>query len=121
MGRRIACFAGTFAILLAAAVSHGEIKTVVDHNDAEHANADFKFKRIPSPSKFDAGTKAKFILIDGASDDNGGGVRQLNDGQLPSEADQPEKNFFFAQGADGGRIAYAADPTLATLQVVVRR
>jgi hypothetical protein len=104
MGRRIACFAGTIAILIAAAVSHAEIKTIVDHNDAEHANADFKFERVPAPSKADAGAEAKFTLIDGASDENGGGISQLNNGQLPAEVDQPDKNFFFAAGTDGGRI-----------------
>ncbi len=37
-------------------------------------------------------------------DPNAGGVNVLHDGQLPADADQPERNFFFAQGSNGGRL-----------------
>jgi hypothetical protein len=40
----------------------------------------------------------------GDVDGNSGGVKALTDGALPSAADDPAANFFFAAGEDGGRI-----------------
>ncbi|RYD39381.1 MAG: hypothetical protein EOP83_36870, partial [Verrucomicrobiaceae bacterium] len=42
--------------------------------------------------------------ISGNRDRNGGDVSSLQDGLVPNENDQPSRNFFFAQGTDGGRI-----------------
>ncbi len=95
---------GTTALLASAMVSLAEIKIVVDHNDNQHATAEFKFKHVPSPSKNDAATKAKFALVDGERDENGGDLDKLHDGNLPTEEDQPAENFFFNQGTDGGRL-----------------
>jgi hypothetical protein len=92
------------ALLLSILAAPGEIRTLVEHNDNEHATASFKFKSIPSPSKKDAATKAKFSILDGEQDPNGGWLDKLHDGAVPTEEDQPEQNFFFNAGTPGGRI-----------------
>jgi hypothetical protein len=96
--------AATTALLLSGPASFAEIKVVVEHNDNEHAVAGFKFKNVPAPSKSDAATKAKLTIVDGERDDNGGGLDKLNDGKVPTEADEPAENFFFNAGTEGGRI-----------------
>lgn len=96
---------GIWAILWAGVAARGEIRIVADHNDNEHATAGFKFKTAPSPAKTSAASSAKFTLIDGARDENGGDLDALHDGKLPTEPDQPAANFFFDAGTDGGRLA----------------
>jgi hypothetical protein len=96
--------AATSALLLSGAASFAEIKATVEHNDNDHAAAGFKFKNIPAPSTSDAATKAKLTIVDGERDGNGGELDKLNDGKLPTEADEPAENFFFNAGTDGGRI-----------------
>src|ERR1035437_7867197 len=92
------------ALLLAESASFAEIKVAVEHNDNDHAAAGFKFKNIPVPSTSDAATKAKLSIVDGERDGNGGELDKRNDGKLPTEADEPDENFFFNAGTDGGRI-----------------
>lgn len=81
-----------------------EIKVVAEHNAGANASAAFKFKSVPTPSKIDVATKATFTIVDGQPDGNGGSVTRLNDGRVPGDEDQPSENFFFRQGADGGRL-----------------
>jgi hypothetical protein len=104
--------------LLAAALStSAEVKTVVDHNDNEHAKPEFKFKTVPSPSADDAATKAKFAIVEGERDPNGAGVEKLNDGKLPTEEDQPAENFFFNAGTEGGRFTIDFEKAIDVKQV----
>ena len=58
----------------------------------------------PRPSQTDAANQAKFTVLDGQRDRNGGEVECLNDGSLPDSADEPQANFFFAAGSPGGRL-----------------
>ena len=90
--------------LLLATVGRGEIRILVERNGTDEARAAFKFKNVPSPSRNDAGSKAKFTIIDGRRDENGGDLAKLHDGKLPKEEDQPAENFFFDAGTKGGRI-----------------
>lgn len=92
------------ACVLFVSAGRSEVKVVVNHNDNDKATGDFKFKEVPSPAKDDAATKAKFTIVDGDRDPNSGELEKVNDGKLPTEEDQPEENFFFAQQQDGGRI-----------------
>ena len=85
--------------------SRAEIKTVWDRNDDDRATSKFKFNDVPSPSKTDAAAKARFTIVDGRTNDNSGDLNALNDGRLPDNDDQPDANFFFADVANGGRIA----------------
>ena len=91
-------------LLLVAIVARAEVKVTVAHNDNDKATAEFKFKDVPSPAKENAARNAKISIVQGARDDMGGELDKVNDGKLPTEEDQPEENFFFAQNSDGGRL-----------------
>ncbi len=94
----------TGLVFLCALPTQAEIKIVADRNAADSATARFRFKEVPAPSKADAATVARFTLVDGERDRNGGEFAQLHDGKLPTEGDQPSENFFFAQNTEGGRL-----------------
>src|SRR6266478_4689677 len=92
-------FLSAVALLFASALlARAEIKTTVNHNPNESATSAFKFKDLPSPSKTDAAKDAKFTIVDGERDENGGEVEKLNDGKTPTEEDEPAENFFFNEG-----------------------
>jgi len=99
----------SFALLMAIAsicvftvIAHGEVKIISERN--ENGTSSFKFKNVPSPRKGDAAKDAKFRILDGERDPNGGDLETLHDGKLPGEDDQPSANFFFNAGTEGGRI-----------------
>jgi hypothetical protein len=93
------------AILLAfAAIAPAQVKITVDRNTSSEANAAFKFKHVPSPVKENAAAAATLRLIVGQADGNSANLKALVDGVLPSSEDEPEANFFFADGSDGGRF-----------------
>jgi len=112
---RIAATASALLVSLPGAFA--ETRIAVDYNDNEHASADFKFSKVPSPAKVNAASKASFILVDGERDENGGELDKLHDGRLPTEADQPEQNFFFNAGTDGGRLLVDLGGALELTQV----
>ena len=87
--------------LLAGGIARAEVKVVTDRN-TDNASGEFKFEKVPAPSKTDAGTAAKFKVLLGERDPNGGDLDKLNDGELPGEADEPGSNFFFNAGTEGG-------------------
>ena len=91
-------------VLLPSFASLAEVKVVVDRNDAEQATPQFKFAHVPAPAKQNAARGAKFTIIDGQRDQNGGDPDVLHDGALPPQADHPESNFFFNAGTEGGRL-----------------
>jgi len=101
--RQIIVSAAVAAVLPVLALA--EVKPVVDHNTNEQATPAFKFKNVPAPSKDDAATKAKITIVAGEQDPNGGTTAKLNDGKAPTEEDQPDENFFFNAGTEGGRLA----------------
>jgi hypothetical protein len=67
--------------------------------------------------KDDAAAKAKISIVEGEKDPNGADTEALNDGTLPSEEDQPEKNFFFNAGTEGGRLALDLGSAINVKQV----
>src|SRR4051812_6286410 len=87
-----------------ALVCHAEVSVVFDRNGSDSASPAFKFPRVPSPAKNDAASRAKFTLVEGNRDANGGELETLSDGRMPAEEDQPGANFFFRAGTDGGRV-----------------
>jgi hypothetical protein len=95
---------GIGTILLLALPLQAETRIVVERSGPESATAPFQFKKVPSPSQNDAATKARFTLLDGNSDSNGGALTKLHDGRLPTEEDQPAESFFFNAGTDGGPL-----------------
>lgn len=86
-------------LLLVPLAGHAEVKTVTERNLV------LSFKNVPAPSDSDAATQAKFTLVDGQRDGNGGELTALNDGKIPTSEDRPRENFFFAPATDGGRIS----------------
>jgi hypothetical protein len=78
---------------------------VVDHNSNDDATPQFKFARVPQPYRNNAAVEARVRVFSGEIDPNSGGAEKLNDGGIPTTQDQPEENFFFTQGADGGRVS----------------
>src|SRR5688572_17833311 len=72
-------------------------KVDMEHNASDEGAAGFKFRGVPAPSKGDAASQAKVILVDGQRDSNGGDVSKLTDDRVPKGSDQPGDNFFFAQ------------------------
>src|SRR5436190_4607447 len=104
-------------IVIGAISARADVKTTVAHNEDADATPAFKFKNVPSPSRTDAATKAKFSIVEGVRDANGGDVDKLNDGRLPDQPDQPEENFFFDAGTEGGRLAIDLGKTIAIAQV----
>lgn len=90
------------ALLISTTLLFADIQTVTGHHS--EGAASFAFTNVPAPSRSDAATGARFVLLDGDADPNGGGTEQLHDGKVPTEADEPARNFFFAAGTSGGRI-----------------
>lgn len=91
-------------MVLAVLTAHAEVKVTVALNESDDATPGFKFRNVPSPSSNDAGSVAKFVVVDGERDPNGGGIDKLHDGELPEDEDQPAENFFFKAGTSGGRL-----------------
>lgn len=108
---------GLCAILAVAAAANADVKTTVERNQDEKATPAFKFKNVPSPAKDNLARKAKVKIVDGTNDDLGGGLEQVNDGKLPSQEDEPESNFFFAQNTDGGRLVFDLGKAIEFKQV----
>ncbi len=81
-----------------------QVKITIDRNTGAAATSAFKFEHVPSPAKDDAGAKAQLLLVAGDMDPNGADLRALTDGVLPTEEDEPLKNFFFDAGTRGGRF-----------------
>lgn len=81
-----------------------QIKVTVDHNTNFDATSAFRFKNVPSPARKNAAANARLKLVVGQMDSNSPGLKALTDGILPGNEDEPEANFFFADGSDGGRF-----------------
>ncbi len=104
MRTHIALVVAVFFVLQFAMVSSGEIQIVAERNSNEAATSEFQFERVAPPARNDAATTAKFAIVDGRRDPNGGDVETLHDGQLPTDEDHPANNFFFGAGTRGGRL-----------------
>lgn len=94
-------FAIVLVLSLALAV-HAQVKVTVDYNSG--GTGEFKFRNVPTPTKDDAGSKAKSVLVVGELDPNGADFSALTDGVLPANEDQPAANLFFNAGGTGGRF-----------------
>lgn len=77
---------------------------VVDRNMGDNATPQFRFERVPPPSRDDAAANAKVDLIAGRIDANSPGLAAVTDGRLPADWDEPQSNLFFAAGTWGGRF-----------------
>ena len=95
---------GAAALCLSSFVCFGAVKPDVGFNDNQSATPDFKFSKIPPPSKTDAGSKALFYVVSGQADDQSSDLFKLHDGKLPASPDDAGESFSFQSGTQGGRI-----------------
>jgi hypothetical protein len=102
--------------LVVEAVAAPEPTVQFDRNGSG-ASSSWKFSRVPSPVKNDAATGAKFTIVDGDRDNNGGSVERLNDGRVATSEDEPASNLFFRQGSDGGRLVVDLGKAITIKQV----
>lgn len=84
--------------------AHSQTHITIAHNDNKSANPEFKFVNVPSPSRDDAASHARVLIVDGEADANGGDVSALTDGVVPTSGDQPRRNFFVTAGSGGARV-----------------
>lgn len=61
---------------------------------------------VPGPTRNDAAANARIRILSGVVDPNSGGIGKLRDGRVATDADQPDENFFFDAGTDGGRLLF---------------
>ncbi len=112
---RLIAFAA--ALSTAALAARAEVKVVTDHNAGDKATAEFKFTEAPSPSKANAST-VKVTVVDGEKDEAcGRDASDLTSAKLPAGEDEPDNNFFFNAGTDGGRLAVDLGTALPVQQV----
>ena len=111
-------FVFAVVVLLSMALTgHAQVNITIDHNTGKAANAEFKFKRVPSPARDDAATKAKLMMVDADADPNSADISALTDGILPNTDDQPRKNFFLRAGSGGGRVRMDLGSVIELAQV----
>jgi hypothetical protein len=96
---------------------HAQTKVTIDHNTGAAINPEFKFKSVPSPSRDDAATKTRVLMVDGDADGNSAGVEALIDGVLPTSDDQPRRNFFITAGSGGARLLIDLGRVIEVAQV----
>ncbi len=77
----------------------------------------FELEKIPAPAIDDAGSKAIFKVVGGKVDRASASLEVLNDGLIPRGEDDPSRNFFFAQGSDGGLIQVDLGKTIEVASV----
>ncbi|HEX3144669.1 MAG TPA: hypothetical protein VHQ64_11910 [Pyrinomonadaceae bacterium] len=65
---------GLLVLLSPFFVTHAQTKITIDHNTGAAINAEWKFKSVPSPSRDDAASKARVLIVDGQADGNSAGV-----------------------------------------------
>jgi hypothetical protein len=92
------------------------VVVIVDRNWPAATKA-FKFPRVPSPSKDDAATHAKRLMVDGEMDQNGATLAALTDGLLPTDEDEPGANFFFDAGTSGGSFRFDLGQVMTVTQI----
>jgi hypothetical protein len=93
-------------LLVRAQGARASVVVTVEHRQDIASGTAFQFSTVPSPVGDDLATHATVALIDGTADENGAPLSALTDGKLPDSDDQPESNFFFAEGSPGGRIRF---------------
>lgn len=97
--------------------SHAEVRVMSERNVNEEASSNFTFRNVPPPARDDAASSAEFSIVDGRRDPNGGDAAKLNDGHVPTKADEPRESFFFGAGTSGGRLLVDLGKTTDIRQV----
>ena len=100
--------------VLAHSVATAQVSVVTGY---DATGAGFRFPSVSAPASNDAATSARFTLVNGERDRNGGDLAVLHDGQIPAGEDQPAANFFFQAGSEGGRIQVDLGKTISVRQI----
>ncbi len=104
-------------VLSVVSSASAQVRVTIDRNDNKTANAEFRFARVPSPSRNDAATKALWTIVDAEADGNSADINALTDGLLPDSEDQPRRNFFLSSGSGGGRLLLDLGSVIEIAQV----
>jgi hypothetical protein len=107
----------TLVLVLPAVCTQAQVRITIDHNDNKTANAEYKFQRVPSPARNDAGSKAILTLVDAQADGTAADLGVLIDGLLPDAQDQPRRNFFLTSGTGGGRLRMDLGSVIGIAQI----
>ncbi|MBK1834320.1 basic secretory protein-like protein [Roseibacillus ishigakijimensis] len=85
--------------------------------DRNRGDGSFQFQRVPAPAVNDLAQEKSFRIIAGEADRMSADLAVLTDGKVPTADDQPDANFFFTTGSDGGRLVLdlGAETTLASI------
>jgi hypothetical protein len=97
-------FIWSLIVLLLVTIAHAQPRVTIDHNYNITATGEFKFQRVPAPSRNDAAAKALLKMVDAEADGNSADISVLIDGLLPDAEDQSRRNFFLNAGSGGGRV-----------------
>lgn len=92
------------------------VVVTIDHNDATKATSAFRFAHVPTPRP-NAAEAATFELIDGETDPRSSSLDALHDRELPQLPDEPDANFFFRNGSDGGRLRVDLGHAIAIAEI----
>ena len=104
------------AFVLIAATAQGAVQINVAFKE-ESSGAPFTFTNVPAPVRNDAAAAGRARILSGIVDSNSGGLGVLRDGQSPTEPDQPEANFFFEAGTEGGWLLFDLERVTEVKQV----
>src|SRR6187402_1704871 len=110
------CGLAATAILVIAATAPGAVQVNTALSE-ESSGASFTFTNVPAPARNDAATSARARILAGIVDSNSGGIGALRDGQSPAQPDQPDANFFFEAGTEGGRLLFDLERIMEVKQV----
>lgn len=72
---------------------------------ASNSTQTFEGNSILPPAINDSGAHAQWKVLFGQVDRNAGPLNTIFDGSIPEDADQPQKNFFFAGGTKRAMLA----------------
>jgi hypothetical protein len=108
-----------FAVLCSVASAQ---PAVVDHAEvlieSSQDSSAFQLPGIAPPAVNDAAADGEWKLVAGRSDANSGPLNVLNDGQIPTAADQPGSNWFLAAGTTEGLLLLDLSKPLPVSQIV---
>lgn len=105
------------ALLLGSVLPCRAVQVTTGSHAEDAGGAAFTFTNVPAPAKHDAAAIARIRILGGVVDSNSGGISKLRDGQLPTDPDQPEENFFFDAGTPGGRLLLDLGRVVAVKQI----
>ncbi len=103
--------------LLPVLTSRAEITVTVDHNEGEEAKPALHFKAVRNDLDNVLNTSVSISLLEGQQDDHSAAPDVLFDGKSPTEEDEPDQNFFFKDGDDGGRLLVTLGETIPIKEI----